>query len=291
LALTLVGLIYGANYNIAKIVLNGYIPPFAFIAIRVMCATALLWLIHSLIVKEKVTNKKDFILMLKCAVFGVALNQLLFFKGLSLTTSINASIIMTSSPVIVMVMALIILKERIGPFKALGLIVGLSGAFLLIYSDELGFSNDTFLGDLAILGNATSYSLYLVIAKPLMVKYHPLTIVKWLFTFGTFMVLPFGISEIGEVDVASFTPAVWLSIAYVIILSTVVVYWLNALTLGYVSPSVVGIYIYLQPFFATTIAVLFFNEILTLKQVIAAALIFLGVYLVNNFEKLRKRFF
>lgn len=229
--------------------------------------------------------------MLKCAVFGVALNQLLFFKGLSLTTSINASIIMTSSPVIVMVMALIILKERIGPFKALGLIVGLSGAFLLIYSDELGFSNDTFLGDLSILGNATSYSLYLVIAKPLMVKYHPLTIVKWLFTFGTFMVLPFGISEMGQVDVVSFTPAVWFSIAYVIILSTVVVYWLNAMTLGYVSPSVVGIYIYLQPFFATTIAVMFFNEILTLKQVIAAALIFLGVYLVNNFEKLRKRFF
>ncbi len=291
LALTLVGLIYGANYNIAKIVLNGYIPPFAFIAIRVSVATILLWGLHSFLVREKIKEKKDFYLLIKCAAFGVAMNQLLFFKGLSLTTTINASIIMTSSPVLVMILALIILKEKIGVVRGAGLLVGLSGAVLLIYSQELNFSNQTFLGDLCIFANATSYSLYLVIAKPLMVKYHPLTIVKWIFTFGTFMVIPFGMLEMDQVEINTFATEVWMSIGYVIIFSTVLVYWLNAMTLGHVSPSVVGIYIYLQPVFATTIAILFFEEILEMKQIIAAVLIFSGVYLVNNYQRIRKLFF
>ena len=270
------------NYNIAKIALNGYLPPFAFIAIRVVVASLILWLLHLSIIKEKIESKKDFFLLMKCGIFGVALNQLLFFKGLSMTTAINASIIMTSSPVLIMIMAYFILKDKINGVKLIGLIMGLSGALLLVFKKEFDLGNDTLWGDLCIFLNATSYCYYLIIVKPLMVKYHPLTVVKWIFTFGCFIVLPFGLYQFQEVNILAFPPKVWMSIGYVILLATVFVYWLNALTLGHVSPTIVGIYIYLQPFFATLSAVLFFGESLGIKQILAALLIFSGVYLVNR---------
>lgn len=281
-ALALVGLIYGANYNIAKIALNGYIPPFTFIAIRVSIATAVLWLLHRFVVNESIQSRSDFIALFKCSIFGVVVNQLLFFQGLSLTTAINASIIMTSTPILIVIMSYFVLKERVGKRKLMGLLAGLSGAVLIIYKKDLNFNHETFIGDVCVFVNAFSYGYYLVIVKPLMSKYHPLTVVKWIFTFGVIFVIPFGVFQMDELATEVYPLKVWMSIGYVILFTTVLVYWLNALTLGYVSASIVGMYIYVQPLFATFLGVLFFGEAFSVKHVIAAILIFIGVYMVNK---------
>jgi len=280
-ALLTVGLIYGGSYSIAKIALSGYVPPFGFALLRVFFGMLILNALHAVTVKEKVTDKKDLFLLAKCGLFGVALNQLLFLKGLSLTTAVNSSIIMTLIPVMVMTFSYFILKESLGWKKISGLLIALVGALILLYKDDFGLSGSTIRGDLFNFMNAASYSYYLVIAKPLMKKYHSLTVIKWVFTFSFIFVLPFGFSDVMSVDWNSFTPNVWASVAYIVIASTAIVYWLNVVTLKYVSPTIIGVYTYLQPLFAVFIAVFFFGESLQLKQLIATVLIFSGVYFVS----------
>ena len=190
IALFLVAVIYGGNYIVAKEVMDpGYIQPLAFIALRVGFGFILFWLFASTFIKESI-DWKDFPRILTCAVFGVATNQLFFFSGLKLTTPINASLIMTTTPILVLIASALIIGEQITGKKIIGIILGASGAILLIaYGKDISFEQAHLLGDLFILINAISYGVYLVIVKTLMRKYHPITIMKWLFGIGFWLSL------------------------------------------------------------------------------------------------------
>ncbi len=275
----LVGLLYGTNYSIVKIITPEYILPFGLIVIRVAIATACFWLI-GLSVNEKINWRADWVRIVLCAFFGVGINMLFFFKGVSLTTAINGSIIMTLTPVMVFVTSLILLKEKVTLLKVLGLAVGFLGAFLIIYSPGTGISLGNWRGDVLILLNAMSYGVYLVLVKPLMARYTPITVAKWIFFFGFLLVLPVGWNEFTQIEWQALTAKVYFSMAFVIIGVTVIVYVLNIWALKKVNPSTVGVYIYVQPVFATLIASTFFGEILSIRHLIAALLVFAGVWLV-----------
>lgn len=279
--LLFVTLIYGANYTIAKIPMPDYLQPFGFILVRVSSATLLFWLFSYFTGTEKI-NRKDFGLLLLCGLFGVATNQLLFFKGLSLTTPINASIIMTTSPISVLLAAYLLGKERLTFLKIIGVLVGALGAYLLITKDGATLGKGTFLGDLLVLINGASYAVYLVIVKPLMAKYKATTVIKWVFFFGWLIVIPFGFQEFSMVEWALLPAEVWFSIAFVILLGTFTVYMLNVWALKFVNSSVVGIYMYLQPVFATFIAFLVRGDQLDWLTAIYSLIIMLGVYLVSK---------
>ncbi|MEN8250150.1 MAG: DMT family transporter [Bacteroidota bacterium] len=274
-------LIYGANYSIAKVVMPLYIGPFGVIFIRVIVGTAIYWFIASLTTKEKIKRKREYMQLAGLSLFGVAINQLMFFKGLSYTTPITASVIMTSSPIVVLVVSYFILKERITANKLIGIALGAIGAVLLIGIEGFSFSSETFIGNLFILINATSFSIYLVLVKPLMYRYKAITIIKWVFLFGSLFVIPFGFNEFIEIEWATLPYDAWLSLGYIIIATTFIAYLLNTWALNYVSPSVVGYYIYLQPVFSTFIAITFRGDKLTLNEILYSALIFIGVYLVS----------
>ncbi|HHL52473.1 MAG TPA: DMT family transporter [Flammeovirgaceae bacterium] len=280
-ALLLVGLIYGANYTIAKVVMPAYVGPFGVILIRVVTGSLLYWLFARLAGPEPIRYKRDYLRLAGLAVFGVALNQLMFFKGLSMTSPISAAVIMTSSPITVLVVSYFLLHEKITARKVAGILLGATGAILLIGIDGYDFSNTTFLGNLFILINATSYSLYLVLVKPLMMRYRPFTIIKWVFLFGTVYVLPFGIGEFSQVNWSAMPAHAWYALAYVVVATTFIAYLLNVWSLQYVNPTLVGYYIYLQPLFATLVAVVFRGDALTVQEALYAALIFAGVYLVS----------
>ncbi|VXD20654.1 Drug/metabolite transporter (DMT)-like permease [Marinoscillum sp. 108] len=275
----LVGLLYGTNYSIVKIITPEYILPFGLIVIRVAIATACFWLI-GLSVNEKINWRADWVRIVLCAFFGVGINMLFFFKGVSLTTAINGSIIMTLTPVMVFVTSLILLKEKVTLLKVLGLAVGFLGAFLIIYSPGTGISLGNWRGDVLILLNAMSYGVYLVLVKPLMTRYTPISVAKWIFFFGFLLVLPVGWNEFTQIEWQALTAKVYFSMAFVIIGVTVIVYVLNIWALKKVNPSTVGVYIYVQPVFATLIASTFFGEILSIRHLIAALLVFAGVWLV-----------
>jgi len=281
LALLAANIIYGANFSIAKAIMPEYIKPFGFIVLRGIGAILLFWLFHALMMREKV-ERQDFPKIALCAVFGIAINQMLFFKGLSITTPINAAIVMTSTPVLVLLAASLLLREKITRSKIIGIVSGITGALLIILvGKDFSFGSETMLGDLLVLINASSYAVYLVMVKPLMKKYHPLTVIKWIFLFGFFMVLPFGYKQALEIDWAIMPARILWGVAFVIVCLTFLTYLFNSYALSRVSPATVSIYIYSQPVFATAIAISLGNDSITALKVIAAVLIFGGVYLVS----------
>ena len=285
-ALLIVSLIYGANYSILKVLIPEYMPAFGFIFYRILAASILFWLLSSGN-KEKVNWKKDGGRLVLCALFGVATNQLLFFKGVSITSAINGSIIMTLTPVFVFILSAILLNEKITKTKIVGLIVAFVGALSIIYQPEtVDITVGNWVGDVLVLLNALSYGTYLVLVKPLMGKYSPLTVTRWVFSIGFILATPVSIQEALTVDWSTFEPEAWWSGIYVILGVTVIAYLVNAWSMKRVNPTLVGIYIYLQPVFASLIAVTFFQEDLTMLHILSALLVFSGIYLVS-FKKRR----
>ena len=291
-SLVLVSLIYGATFVVAKEVMPDYLGPFGFIWVRVLTALALLAAVHYCFVGEKIQHRRDYGRLALCGFFGSAANMMMFFQGLAYTSPINASLIMTATPVIVLVVAALLLGDRITWQKALGILMGATGAIYLILNAphqnaEIASSAWSWLGDLLVLLNAASYATYLVLVKPLMQRYNPLTVVKWSFSFGLLYISPLGIPQVAAADWAAMPLSIYGTIAFVAVGTTFLAYLINAWALRYVSSAVVGSYIYLQPFFATIIAVILFQYGLTIWQVLFGLLIFAGVYLVNRPDSAR----
>lgn len=285
-ALLAVALIYGANYIIAKGVMqDGILSPKAFISFRVGFGLIAFWLVHTLWIKERI-ERKDVPRLILCGLFGIALNQLFFFMGLEKTTPIHASLLMVTNPILVFILSAIILKERISFLKSAGIILGLGGTVSLLLADQrIGFSGDTLVGDLMVWFNASCYALYLVLVKPLMKRYHPFTVVKWSFTFGALIVFPVSFTELQTVDLSLIQGKYIWQVVYVLLGTTFLAYALNAFALKTVTPTVVSIYIYLQPLIAATLSVLMGWEAITGLKVFAATMIFAGVFMVSRKKK------
>lgn len=289
LALFAVQLIYGLNYTIAKTVINeNYIKPFGFVLLRVIGATALFWLVSLFFPKEKV-EKRDYIKFFVAAVFGVVINLLFFFKGLEYTSPIHASAIMTIIPIIILVLSSYILKETITSIKIIGIIVALCGALILtVYGKSSRVGDNVPLGNLLILINAISYSIYVILIKKLTEKYHPFTFIKWLFLIGLVILIPFGYKDLSEVQWLSFTPYITFSVIFVVVGATFGTYLLNPYALSKLRASTVGIFIYLQPVIATLFALSVGADFIDAIKIGAMILIFTGVYLVTAKRKQKK---
>lgn len=291
IALLFVAMVYGANYLVAKGLMPQMIGPSGFIVLRVVGAGLLFWLVYALN-WEPVTRRHLGRLML-CGLFGVAANQLMFFNGLSLTSPVNASIIMTSNPILVLLASAFLLKTAITARKLAGIGLGALGAILLLLqSNGTGAAHISWQGDLLILLNATSYGVYLVLVKPLMSVYKPTTVVAWVFLFGAVVVLPIGLPQALAIPWHAFTTNQYLAVAFVVVFTTFVVYLLNIFAMRTVMPTVVSMYIYLQPLFAGLFAYVYaqyggddFTGDLTVGRIASALLIFTGVYLVSSARK------
>lgn len=274
--------IYGLNYVIAKGIMPDYMEPRAIIFLRGAGAALIFWLLGLFFPTEKVREKDLFRLAL-AGFFGVFLNQVLFFEGLNLTTPINASIIVTVIPVLVLVFAQILLKEKITPNKIIGIILGASGAILVILTGgEISLASDTFVGNVLVFINAAAFAMYLVLVKPMMVRYHPMTVIKWIFLFGFLFISTVSTHKILQADLSSIPPLIWGSIAYVVVATTGLAYLLNNYSMRMLSPTVTGTYIYLQPILASFVAIMVGQDQLTTEAVIATLLIFAGVFFVSR---------
>lgn len=289
IALLGANLIFGLNFVIAKGIMPHWLEPRAIIVLRVVGAATVFWIVDLIIGSEKVA-RTDLRRMFVAAIFGVALNQILFFEGLNLTTPINASIIMVGVPIFVLVMSHFIIKDRITWTKAIGITLGFAGAaYLILRNGDLTFSSSTTLGNIMVMINAASYGLFLVLVKPLMRSYKPITVMKWVFTFGLIFVIPASLKQISEANFAVIPFHIWLSIGYVVIFTTVFAYFLNNYSLRKISASVNSSYIYMQPMITTLVAVLYGKDKLTVVEIVASVLIFIGVYFVNRTKKSKPR--
>jgi drug/metabolite transporter (DMT)-like permease len=275
--------IYGINHTIAKGVMPTYIKPYGFIFLRVTGAAILFWLISFWAPKERL-EKKDWFRLLACAIFGMVINMLMFFKGLSLSTPINSAVLITISPIIIFTLSVLILKEKITFLKIFGISLGFAGAIsLILFTEETAHNAENIpLGNILFLINATSYAIYLILIKPLTVKYHVITLMKWLFLIAVFINLPITISEFNEVDWVNLPMDAILKMTFVVVGTTFMTYLLNIFALKYLNASTIGVFMYLQPLLGILFAILAGSDSLNLLKIFAASLVFLGVYLVTN---------
>lgn len=285
---TVVSIIYGMTFTIAKDVMPQYVGAFGFIILRVGGAAMLFWLVwlfsrKSKTIREEKIESKDYLRIIMAGFFGVALNMLAFFKGLSLTSPISASVLMVSTPIIVLILSAMILKERMKKRMIFGIILGLIGtAFLILYGKSVGNATNATLGNFLVFVNATSYGLYLVIVKKLMDKYNAFNFAKWIYLIGFIMVLPFGWSEFQTIDWALMPTDIYWKIGFVVVFSTFLTYMLNLLTMRELKPTTIAVFVYLQPLFATIFAISLGKDELTVVKIVSAVLIFIGVYLVTQ---------
>ena len=283
IAVSIATLIYGLTFTIAKDVMPVYLKPYAFILLRVSGGTLVFWTFGLFIKKQKI-EKSDYKKIVLASFFGITLNMLSFFKGLSLTTPISASVMMVTSPIMVLLFSSLLIRKVIGKQRVLGVFIGLIGALLLITfgSSSDGNTTNSNWGNFLVFVNAASYGLYLVLAKNLIVKYHPIVFVKWLYLFGLVFVIPFGYSELMEVDWQEIPSNIYWNIGFVIIFTTCVTYAFNLYGLSKLKPTTVSVFIYLQPVIATIYALTVGSDSLNLVKISATLLIFLGVYLVTK---------
>lgn len=272
--------IYGVNHTLAKDLMPTYIKPFGFIMLRVLGAALLFWITSLFLPKEKI-DRKDWGRIILCALFGMTINMLMFFKGLALSTPINSSVVITLSPVILLVLSAIFLKEKITWFKGSGIGIGLVGALVLILFGAKTQENapNIPLGNILFIVNATAYSIYLIIVKPLTAKYSSITLMKWFFIIAVFTNLPVALPEFMEVQWTELPLSAIGVMIFVVVGTTYLTYLFNVFALRTLKPSTIGAFIYLQPLLATLIAVVLGADKLTGIRAFAAGLIFLGVYL------------
>lgn len=285
MAAMLVSIIYGVTFTIAKDVMPEFIEPFGFILLRVGGSVLLFWMVSFFGPKEKIALT-DFPRIIAAAFFGVALNMLTFFKGLSYTSPIMGAVLMVTTPMIVLILSAIIMKERMMKRKVFGIILGLAGTVsLILYGKSMINAPNEMLGNLLVFINAVSYGFYLIIVKKLMDKYNAFTFVKWIYSFGFLMVLPFGWSEFDAVNWNIIPTDIYWKIGFVVVFSTFLTYLLNLVSMRELKPTTVAVFIYLQPLFATAFAISLGKDELSWVKIGSAILIFVGVYLVTQKKK------
>lgn len=276
-------LIFAVNYTIVKLVTPSLIGSFGLNVVRVLTTVGICWLLFWFNRKAWWPEREDFGRILLCGLTGVCLNQLLFIKGLSMTHVMHATLIQLTTPVVITLITFLWFGERLGWVRLLGLVFGMGGAAWLILGRGGGSGGQqVWVGDLMVWLNAVSYSFYFVTVKPLMRKYAPAQVMRWVFTVGAVGILPFGWGEFVGAPWTAFTVYQLLAIGFVAVMATWLAYVLNIHALSQLSPSATGTYIYIQPFVAATVAALFLGESFTWQHLLSGLAIFLGVYLVSR---------
>ncbi len=259
-----------------------FLSAFGFLFYRIGAATLFFWIISALLREKTLAPKKDMMRLMICGIFGASINMMLFFKGLTLTRPINASILMMGAPIMVLVLSAVLLGEKITNRKALGVFLGLFGSvIILVFKSDFSFAKETFLGDFMIFLNAASYGLYLVLVKPLIKKYSGFFVAKWVFLFGWISSSFFTFSEALQVNFSVIPPVIYAYIFYIIFFSSILSYFLNLFAVKHVGPSVVSMYIYAQPLVASIFSISIGMDVFSIEKIIGAAPIFIGVYLVS----------
>lgn len=278
--------IYGINHTIAKGVMPTYVTPFAFILLRVLGATILFWGISFLGPKESI-EKRDWLRLVGAALLGMVINMLSFFKGLELSTPINSSVLVTISPIIVVILSAFFLRERITKNKGFGIALGFLGALgLVLFGAELRQDAPNIpLGNSLFILNATAYGAYLVVAKKLVAKYHPFTLMKWLFTIALLINFPITIHDFMQIQWTTMPMWAYGVLAFVVIGTTFCTYLFNLFAMTELKASTIGAFIYVQPLIGILFAMITGKDSLTTVKIVAAIMVLVGVYLASRKPK------
>ncbi len=275
------GAFWGLMAPVGKEAMLNGIDGIDLVSFRVLGGAILFW-ITSFFTKKEHVPIKDIFKFAGAGIFALVFNQCSYTIGLNMTSPSNSSIMTTSMPIFAMVLSFFILKEPITWKKVIGVLLGCSGAILIIMTSA-NASNDkvgNIWGDLLCMSAQLSFALYLALFKPLVQKYSLFTINKWMFTWASLMIWPFTFSHVGAIDFAAVPASTWWESAYVVFFGTYLGYIFMMMGQKVLRPTVVSVYNYVQPLVSVTVSVIAGLAVFKGTQAIAAVLVFSGVWLV-----------
>lgn len=282
IALMAVQLFFGTSTVLGKFALKAF-PALSIVGFRIGGAAIAFTILQRYRGTLALDEKKHYLQFALLGVLGISLNQMLFFEGLSRTTAVNTSLIATTIPVFTIALGIVAGLERLRWFKALGIVIAMSGVFYLIVPSDLALKFR--VGDVLIVLNSLSYAFYIVLSKNLLVRYGALKSIAWLFIFGCVLGVPVGFYELQAIDISDVSLESWIFLAGLVLFPTILAYYWNTWALARVEPSTVVAYVYFQPLIGVLAATLFLGERLTIHLLVAAVMIFTGVYLVSKRKK------
>ena len=280
LALIAVQIMFASWAIVGKIVLQS-MSSVSLVGIRI-CGAAIVFTILQRKLSGLLRLPKRVIAWLGLSsLLGIAINQLVFVKGLSLTTAINATLLSTTIPVFALAVSIALGHERASLRHLVGIILAISGVVYLVDPWRANFSAQTTLGNILCVGSSLLYGAYIAVSRNLVRRYGALQVITWIFQISAIITLPIGVYAWSGSGLESVSGKMWLAVIYIILVPTVMSYYLNAWALVRVAPSVVAIYIYMQPLLAFGLAPLILGEVWNSRTILACLLIFAGVAVVT----------
>ncbi|MEG2178357.1 MAG: DMT family transporter [Bacteroidales bacterium] len=281
-AILVANIIFGVNVVISKSLMPEYITPLSLTFMRMIGAALIFWFVSLFIKKEKI-DRKDFGMIFLASMLGVLINQFFYIKGLSMTSPIEASIVITFTPILTMLMSAMYLKEPITGKKTIGVLLGASGAILLILTSQIGqLGNGSMWGNIFCIFSGISYAAYLTFFKKIICKYSPITLMKWMFLSASIISLPFSFPELRGVNYAAIPGLIYLRIAFVVVAATFFTYILIPIAQKSLRPTTLSMYNYTQPVVASLVALSLGLDTFGYTKIASAILVFLGVYIVTQ---------
>lgn len=284
-ALFFVQVFFGSATVLGKFALLAF-PPYALVGFRVAGAALAFYVLQRLTGSLALDERRHYFQFALYAFFGIAVNQLLFFKGLSLTTAVNTSLLAVTIPIFTILISVLLGLDYFSWRKAAGIALAAFGVVYLIDPTKASFGSESTRGDILIVLNCFCYALYVAVSKQLISHYGALKSIAWLFLFGSIINVPVGLYSLASVDLAAVGFSSWLFVAALVLFPTILSYYLNAWALARVEPSVVAVYIYLQPLIGFVAAILFLGEHFSLRLLTSAVMVFAGVFLVTRRRRL-----
>lgn len=288
LLILLANVLFGISVPIFKYLLMTGTPPEAISFLRTSFACIMFWMVSFFYPHEKVCSK-DLLILLVCGLCGVGINQWMFVVGLRMTSPVDASIIATAVPILVLLLAALVLKEPITRKKSFGVFLGVCGGLMLVFSSsQVNVGTSSLWGNTLILINHTMYSVYLVLSKPLSKQYSSVTMMKWMFLFSTIALMPFCMPSVADVPTfhsETFNVTQLCSLLYILLGATFIAYMLIPMALKYIRPTTASMYNYVQPIIASLIAISIGQDSFSFIKLMSAMIIFVGVYLVTQSNK------
>ncbi len=280
--------IFGLNIVFCRdIATESGIPPIILFTMRALVSGALFWLVSLMMPREKVPWQ-DLLKLSGAGVIGLFLPQLTFLNAIARTTAVDLSIINTITPILTMFSAAIFLKEPITWKKAIGVLVSFGGIIWVILQSDFhdgGADQTTAMGVTYCILNCTIFALYLGTCRPLIARYSVVTCMKWMFLVSAILALPFSLPLLPSVDFVAVSVTVWWEIAFLIFFATFIAYFMLPVAQTRIRPTLISLYGSLQPLIAIAVAIVAGKESLTLAKVVAALLVFVGVWIVTTSKK------
>ena len=283
-AILLANTIFGLGVPVTKLLLDDWVSPMTYMATRSLGAAIVFWIIASLTKPERV-ERRDLLVIMLGGLMGFVVSQTLTAWSLDYTSPVYFSLIATLTPVAVMLMAALFIGERITGIKFLGVLLGIAGAVLMVVMGQTsGNGSNDLLGIILAILSVLTWAIYMIITRKVAQKYSPVTQMKYVFLISAIVTVPIAWPELADQRLYSAATFGWdgaLEMAFIVLMATVLGYFLIPFAMRWLSATTVSIYTNLQPMVASFVAIIIGQDRLTWDKPVAALLVLLSAYIVT----------